>query len=178
MPGSRSTPPEAGAAAPAGPRAALDALLADAAGNPVRRAMWLDAVDQLLRPFLPPVVAAHARLANVRGDRLVFVVDAPAWHARVRLATRELVDAARSVGLDVAGVSVRTTLQPLRPLPPAARSAKPNASAAHPSRLEAAHLEAALALLRSDAQEGAGGDHRAGSRRVRKPPAGSASGAS
>jgi hypothetical protein len=135
--------------------------------------MWLDAVDQLLRPCLPPVVAAHARLANVRGDRLVFVVDAPAWHARVRLATRELVDAARSVGLDVAGLSVRTTLQPLRPLHPAARTATPNVSAANQS-----HLEAALALLRSDALDGAGGDHTTGSRRVRKPPAGSASGAS
>jgi len=178
MPGSRSTPPKPGVGIPAGPRAALDALLADAAGNPLRRALWLDAVDQLLRPFLPPVVAAHARLANVRGDRLVFVVDAPAWHARVRLATRELVDAARSVGLDVAGVSVKTTLQPLRPLPPAARTAIPNVSAADPLRHEAAQLEAALALLRSDALDGAGGDHKAGSRRVRKPPAGSASGAS
>jgi len=135
--------------------------------------MWLDAVDQLLRPCLPPVVAAHARLANVRGDRLVFVVDAPAWHARVRLATRELVDAARSVGLDVAGVSVRTTLQPLRPIPPVAHTAKPNVSAAAQS-----HLAAALALLRSDALDGAGGDHKAGTRRARKPPAGSTSGAS
>ena len=39
-------------------------------------------------------------------------------------------------------------------------------------------LEAALALLRSDAQEGAGGDRKAGARRVRKAPTGPASGAS
>lgn len=120
----------------------------------MRRAQWLDTVDQLLRPHLPPGLAAHARLANVRGDKLVFVVDAPVWHAKLRLATPVLVDAARSVGLDVAGLSVRTTLQPLRPLPPAARTAKPNVSAAGQSG-----LEAALALLRSDApEEGAGGD--------------------
>lgn len=134
--------------------------------------MWLDTVDQLLRPCLPPVVAAHARLANVRGDRLVFVVDAPVWHAKVRLATRELVDAARSVGLDVAGLSVKTTLQPLRPLPPAARTAPPMSAAGQ------SQLEAALALLRSDAQEGAGGDRKAGARRARKAPTDPASGAS
>lgn len=159
MPGSRSTPPGAKAPgtplAPGRPRAALDALLAEAAGNPLRRAMWLDSVDQLLRPFLPPGVAAHARLANVRGDKLVFVVDAPVWHARLRLAIPALVDAARSVGLDVSGASVKTTLQPLRPLPPAAPPATPISAASQSG------LEAALALLRSDAPEektgGAGG---------------------
>ena len=127
----------------------------------------------MLRPHLPPGLAAHARLANVRGDKLVFVVDAPVWHAKLRLATHVLVDAARSVGLDVSGLSVRTTTQPLRPLPPAARTATPNVSAAGQSG-----LEAALALLRSDAQEGAGGDRKAGARRVRKAPTGPASGAS
>lgn len=172
MPGSRSTPPKPGTKGPAGPRAALDALFADAAGNPLRRALWLDAVDQLLRPFLPPGLAAHARLANVRGDKLVFVVDAPVWHAKLRLATRELVDAARSVGLDVAGLSVKTTLQPLRPLPPATRTAPPMSAAGQ------SQLEAALALLRSDAPAGAGGDRKAGTERVRKTPTGSASGAS
>ena len=96
MPGSRSTPP-AGATPPSGPRAALQALLDGAEGGTLRRALWLDAVDQLLRPHLPPVLAAHARLANVRGDKLVFVVDGPVWHAKLRLATQELVDAARSV---------------------------------------------------------------------------------
>lgn len=151
MPRSRSTPPSAKApglpSAPGRPRAALDALLAEAAGNPLRRALWLDSVDQLLRPCLPPALAAHARLANVRGDKLVFVVDAPVWHAKLRLAVPALVDAARSVGLDVTGVSVKTTLQPLRPLPPNAPPAKPMSAAAQSG------LEAALALLRSDAPE-------------------------
>ena len=166
MPGSRSP-------SPSGPPGALQALLSEAVGDTLRRAQWLDTVDQLLRPHLPPGLAAHARLANVRGDKLVYVVDAPVWHAKLRLATRELVDAARSVGLDVAGLSVKTTLQPLRPLPPAARTAISNVSAASQSQ-----LEAALALLRSDAQEGAGGDRKAGARRVRKAPTGPASGAS
>ena len=172
MPRSRSTPPDGKAGSPVGPRAALDALLADDAGNPLRRAMWLDALDQLFRPHLPPGMAAHARLANVRGDRLVFVVDAPVWHAKLRLAGPGLIDAARSLGLEVAGVTVRTSLQPLRPLLPAARPAPSIQGRPQPQ------LEAALALLRSDAQEGAGGDRKAGARRVRKAPTGPASGAS
>lgn len=145
--------PPGGTAPPAGPRAALDALLAGSAGGTLRRAQWLAALDQLLRPCLPPAVAAHARLANVRGDRLVFVVDAPVWHAKLRLATQELVDAARSVGLEVTGVSARTTTQPLRPIPPDAT--RTSISAASQSG-----LEAALALLRSDAPGSAGGDDR------------------
>ena len=145
MPGSRSP-------SPSGPPGALQALLSEAAGDTLRRAQWLDSVDQLLRPHLPPGLAAHARLANVRGDKLVFVVDAPVWHAKLRLATPALVDAARSVGLDVAGLSVRTTTQPLRPLPPAANTAAPMSAASQSG------LEAALALLRSDASDDAGGD--------------------
>ena len=145
MPGSRSP-------SPSGPPGALQALLSEAAGDTLRRAQWLDTVDQLLRPHLPPALAAHARLANVRGDKLVFVVDAPVWHARLRLATPLLVDAARSVGLDVAGLSVRTTTQPLRPQSPAGRTATPMSAAGQSG------LEAALALLRSDASDDAGGD--------------------
>ena len=132
---------------PAGPRAALDALFAGSAGDPLRRALWLDAVDHQLRPCLPPSLAAHARLANVRGDKLVYVVDAPVWHAKLRLAAPELLDAARSIGLDVAVLNVKTTLQPLRPLLPAARSASPKSAATQSG------LAAALALLRSDTPE-------------------------
>lgn len=109
--------------------------------------MWLDSVDQLLRPSLPPGMAAHARLANVRGDKLVYVVDSPVWNAKLRLAIPALVDAARSVGLDVSGASVKTTLQPLRPLPPAAPPTTPISAASQSG------LEAALALLRSDEPE-------------------------
>lgn len=165
MPGSRSP-------SPSGPRGALQALLTEASGDTLRRAQWLDTVDQLLRPHLPPGLAAHARLANVRGDKLVFVVDAPVWHARLRLATQVLVDAARSVGLDVAGLSVKTTLQPLRPLPPAARTAPPMSAAGQ------SQLEAALALLRSETPDDAEGDRKVGARRARKVPTEPASGAS
>ncbi len=154
MPDSRSQPPK-GAAPPAGPRAALDALLAGAAGGTLRRALWLDAVDQLLRPHLPPGSAAHARLANVRGSRLVFVVDAPVWHARLRLAAPALLDAARSIGLEVEAVDVRTTTRPLQPQPTTATRHTPMTAAGK------AGLAAALALLRSDAPDGTDSDREA-----------------
>src|SRR3954449_12219236 len=95
--------------APTGPRVALEALFASASADPIRRALWLDALDQRLRPHLPPSLASHARLANVNGEQLVFLVAAPVWHARLRLATSELLAAARSVGLDAKEIVIRTS---------------------------------------------------------------------
>ena len=128
MSASRKLPPRP--AGPAAPRAALDALLAGAGADPVRRALWLDALDQRLRPLLPPALAPHARLANVDGSRLVFLVDAPVWHARLRLASAQLVDAARSLGLEVGEVAVKVTTAPLRPDVPAQSAPLPMPAAA------------------------------------------------
>ena len=129
---------------PRGPRptrSALDALFADAAADPLRRALWLDALEQRLRPQLPPSLAAHARLANVNGTKLVFLVDSPVWRARLRLASTELLDAARSIGLDCDELVVKTTTQPLWPDPPAPRRPLPMSDAAQQA------LRAALAAL-------------------------------
>ena len=48
-----SKPKPARANRNAGPQAPMEALLADAAFDPLRRALWLDALDQRLRPSLP-----------------------------------------------------------------------------------------------------------------------------
>ena len=90
------------------PKPALDAVMGDKAGNPLRRALWLDALDLQLRPHLPPTLAARCRLANVNGEHLVFLVESPVWHAKVRLAEAQLIDAARSIGLKVTKVTVKT----------------------------------------------------------------------
>lgn len=82
--------------------------MGDKAGNPLRRALWLDALDRQLRPHLPPTLATRCRLANVNGEHLVFVVESPVWHAKVRLAEAQLIDAARSIGLKVTKVTVKT----------------------------------------------------------------------
>ena len=144
MSASRSLPPGSRP-----PRTALDALFASGGGDPIRRALWLDALDQRLRPLLPPALAAHARLANVDGARLVYLVDAPVWHARLRLATRELLDAARSIGLDVGEVIVKVTTGPLRPEAPGQSTPAPTVS---PAAREA--LRAVLAALEPKREEG------------------------
>jgi len=132
---------------PSTPRAALDALLAEPAGGPVRRAMWLDELDQRFRPLLPPSLAAHARLANFERGRLVFVVDAPVWRAKMRLAAPELLDAARSIGLDAAELIVKTTT-PVIASPQSDRKAKPISTAS----LQA--LQAALESLKEPGSTG------------------------
>lgn len=116
---SRPTPPPD---RPAGPRAAIDALVGDDANDPgnqfLRRALWLEALDHQLHRCLPPGLAAHARLANIDRGRLVYLVDAPVWHARLRLAATDILDAARSIGLEVTDLVVKTASGPqaMRPL--------------------------------------------------------------
>jgi hypothetical protein len=124
---SRSRPPSPPTDRTAATRAALDALLEGDASDPgqhlLRRALWLETLDLQLRPFLPSTLAAHARLANIDRGRLVYLVDAPVWHARLRLAATEVLDAARSLGLDVTDLVVKITTSPLPQHPKAAAAA-------------------------------------------------------
>ena len=110
------------------PVAALDALLEGPGGDPIRRALWLDALDRQLRSNLPLALAAHARLGNVHNGRLVYLVDAPAWHARLRLAGPGLLDAARSIGLEVSSLVVKTSTVAMaaHPAPPPRRRPDPD----------------------------------------------------
>ena len=135
------------------PREALDALFAGSHADPLRRALWLDTVERQLRPHLPPALAAHARFANVQDRKLVFVVDSPVWHARMRLASAELLDAARSVGLECDEVVVRTTTAPLQPEAPAPR---------RPRQMSAAAREALQAALDSLDVDSEGRDRKGG----------------
>ncbi|MFA1720850.1 DciA family protein [Xanthomonas campestris] len=105
--------PKSNARSTSVPQQAVEALLGEKAGDPLRRALWLDALDRQLRPLLPPHLATRCRLANVRGEQLVFLVDSPVWHAKVRLAETQLLDAARSIGLKVTAVTVKTASAPL-----------------------------------------------------------------
>jgi hypothetical protein len=138
-----------GAGRPGVARAALDALLATHAGDPIRRALWLDALDLRLRPYLPPSLAAHARLANVDGTKLVYIVDSPVWHARMRFAGPDLLVAAQSIGLPVVDVVVRTTSPSHRPATPVPRV--PVGQPLVPASARPA-FEAALASLRDTAE--------------------------
>ena len=114
----------------------------------MRRALWLDALDQRLRPCLPPALAAHARLANVDRDRLVFLVDAPAWHANLRMHGPQLLDAARSLGLQVTTLVARVSRAAIRPVHPAGGVVRQQVVPMSDASRRA--LEAALASLVDD----------------------------
>jgi hypothetical protein len=138
MSGSRRPPARSGTILP---QSALETLLAGSAGDTLRRAYWLETLDRLLRPQLPPDVASHARLGNVRQRQLVFLVDAPVWHTRLRMATPALLEAARGIGLEVDGVIIK----PRTPLPTA-----PQAPLPPPRPGTRQQLAAILALLEAD----------------------------
>lgn len=125
---------------------ALDALLSGTAADPVRRALGLDALDRQLRPLLPPALAPHVRLANVADGRLVMLVDSPVWHARLRLAAPELLDVARSVGLEVREIAIKTTREPLQLPAPASRPASATTRGPRSAAADEA-FRAALAAL-------------------------------
>lgn len=98
------------------PRPAQDLLLDGASGDPIRRALWLDTINQRLRPLLPPALAAHVRLGNINRHRLVFLADAPIWHAKLRLAAPVLLEAAQNMGLKVTELGIKTRSD--HPVPP------------------------------------------------------------
>lgn len=106
--------PKSGIRPAAAPVAALDAAMAGRSASPLRRALWLDGLDGKLRCHLPPTLAGNCRLANVDGENLVFLVQSPLWHARLRLAENTLIDAARSIGLKVTRVTIKTASESLR----------------------------------------------------------------
>lgn len=152
-----SKPSSAGRSGLTAPQTALQALFAGKGADPLRRALWLDALEQRLRPHLPPSLAAHARFANLDGVKLVFLVDSPVWRAKLRLASPELIDAARSIGLECDQVVVKTTTQPLWPVPPATPA---------PLQMPAAAREALQAALASlDLPGNTGGTPSAGTKK-------------
>ena len=83
-------------------------------GSVIERARTLDALDRRLRQSLPPALAAHVRLGNVRDGRLVFLVSSPIWKAKLRLHADVLRDAAAAAGLTASGMTVKVaTMQPV-----------------------------------------------------------------
>ncbi len=130
--------PKSNARNPSAPQPAIEAALGEKAGDPLRRALWLDALDRQLRPLLPPHLATRCRLANVRGEQLVFLVDSPIWHAKVRLAETNILDAARSIGLKATAVTVKTaSISPHSPTQQSRDRPRPVSEATHKGLREA-----------------------------------------
>jgi hypothetical protein len=80
------------------PQALQAAASAAGLGSLIARAQGLDALDRRLRHCLPDAMANECRLANVDGDRLVFLVSGPVWKSKLRLMADVLLDAAAAAG--------------------------------------------------------------------------------
>jgi len=100
--------------AASGPKSALDALLGEQGhlAPVIRRARWLETLGRHLYARLPFPLNQHARLANIESEQLIYLVDSPVWHARLRLSGESLLDAARSIGLKVTSLRIRIARQP------------------------------------------------------------------
>jgi hypothetical protein len=84
----------------------------------------------------------------VTGGKLVFIVDSPVWHAKLRLAAPELINLARSVGFAATEVVAKTTTAPFQRPPPAGLAVKPMSEASRNA------LKAALASLDGPTPDG------------------------
>jgi hypothetical protein len=73
----------------------------------VEQARRLEAWDRRLRAILPPRLANECRLANVRKRQLVFLAQSPAWASKLRLLSRQLLDEANNLGLEVQRLTVK-----------------------------------------------------------------------
>lgn len=89
------------------PPQALQAASAAGLGPLIARAQALDALDRRLRQFLPDALAGQCRLANVDGDRLVFLASNPVWKNKLRLVADVLLDAAAAAGHPVRTLVVK-----------------------------------------------------------------------
>ncbi len=92
------------------------------------------------------------RLANIDRGRLVYLVDAPVWHARMRLAAADILDAARSFGLEATDLVVKTASGPqaIRPQ----HAAIPTAVSVPPLSAAARDAIATALALRDDVPPG------------------------
>ncbi|HET7931029.1 MAG TPA: DciA family protein [Rhodanobacteraceae bacterium] len=80
------------------------------------RARDVDRLSQRIVPVLPVPLREHVWHAGLRNDRVLLLVESPAWATRVRMDQSRILAAIHSLGL--AATSVTATVVPL-PIPPA-----------------------------------------------------------
>lgn len=89
--------------------------------NPYRRLVdrgrRLNALTARVRALLPPPQRDHCRVANVKDGELVVAVEGPAWAARVRFHTPQLLADLRRQGVPLRRVRVVVSPTPTS-LPP------------------------------------------------------------
>lgn len=81
----------------------------------VERAGRLAELDALLQDGLPAALAGQVRLANVRGQTLVFIASSPVWKAGLRLHAESLLARAAAAGLAVRALAIKISALPDAP---------------------------------------------------------------
>ena len=98
----------------------------------VDRARLLDALDAVLREALPAALASQVRLANVKGQRLVFLASSSTVAARLRLLADVLYQAARDrTGQTFAHLAIKVARLPARPRGEQSQNPLSHAAAKH-----------------------------------------------
>ena len=95
------------------------------------RASALAALDQRLRQALPPPLREQVRLADLRGERLVFLAPTPATAARLRACREDLLATAQVLGIRTRDVTVKVAQLPDDTYVPPKAKPLPRAAADH-----------------------------------------------
>lgn len=116
------------------------------------KARHVDQLSQRIVPLLPAPLREHIGFAGLRNDRLLLLVESPAWVTRARMDQARILAALHSLGLAASSVTARVAsfLTPMdgstvpQPLPPnTARSIRAAAAAIADQDLRALFLELA-----------------------------------
>jgi hypothetical protein len=76
------------------------------------RARELDLLSQQMLPLLPAPLRDHVHYACLRNDRILLLVESPAWAARARIDQTRILNAIHSLGL--AATSVTAKVAPIQ----------------------------------------------------------------
>lgn len=109
-------------------------------------------MSQRIVPLLPTPLREHVGFAGLRNDRLLLLVESPAWATRARMDQAHILAAVHSLGLAASSVTARVApfpapsgdSAPVRPLSPrTAQTIRDAASAIADPDLRALFLELA-----------------------------------
>lgn len=84
------------------------------------RARELDQRSRRIVPLLPAPLREHVRYAGLHNDRILLLVDSPAWCTRVRMDQARILASIHGLGFAAATVLARVAPTPARPADPAA----------------------------------------------------------
>ncbi|HEX5353737.1 MAG TPA: DciA family protein [Rhodanobacteraceae bacterium] len=110
------------------------------------RAREIDRISQRIVPLLPTPLREHVGFVGLRNDRVLLLVESPAWATRARMQQTHILAAVRSLGMAASSITTKVA-----PLPvPSGGSAATQASTPHAAQTLRA---AATAIADPDLRE-------------------------